>query len=507
MSYVLVIKQYNQEKQSEIEKNLFLTKIAANSLDDFINSDKRVLEELASLHDIQEGRRTEANGILQNFARAHPEASSFWVVQKDGNVIAQYPENNGYANLNDQDYQPFIKGKMPVDGPYREKASGKEVIIFTKPYYHEREEAGIVGMAIRLSEFQEKLAKLETGQSGYFTLLNGDDGQVLIHPYLEQYRDTFSFEDSPFYQEIKLNKLTSGHFENEQEQKMHTFTTLKETPWVVVFAQPMVEFNLRTYHNREQNLIILVLLLLFMVLVIHYLFTLRDIKNAEKNKQTEKLALIGELAAGIAHEIRNPLTSIKGFTQLIYEKKGQDLPSFYYETILEELDRIDEIVGEMVVLAKPAPDTKKDVDLSKVLQDSVNLMSYQAYRCGVDVVLNLEPSLPLVKGISGQLKQVFINLIKNAIEAIENNGTITIEARRQESRVLITIEDTGPGMDIRLIDKLGTPFFSTKEKGTGLGLMITFRIIQNHKGKVSVNSKLGVGSQFFISLPVSSTVK
>lgn len=507
MSYVLLFEQLKQEQQSEVEKNMFLTEMVASSLDDFISGQKSVLEELALLDDVKQEQRAEVSVILQDFAHSHPEASSFWVFDKDGERVAQYPENKAYENLKDQEYWKRIKENTFVGGPYIEQVTGKEVIIVTKPYYRGKQKAGIVGISIPLSALQVELDKINVGQLRYVTLITREDGQVLSHPNLEQYRKTYSFEASLIYQELKVKNLTSGYFENNQEQLMHTFIELKEAPWVAIVAQPLYEFNFKRNQYRERNLIFLVWLFLFMSLIIHYSLMLRDIRHAEKNMQTEKLALVGELAAGIAHEIRNPLTSIKGFTQLIYEKRGQDIPSYYYETILEELDRIDQIVGELVVLAKPAPEKKKEVDLSKVVQDSVKLMNYQACLREVELVLNIEPELPHIEGNMGQLKQVFINLIKNAIEAIENKGTVTIQARRQGDRVMITVEDTGAGMDNAVIERLGNPFFTTKEKGTGLGLIISYRIIQNHKGKVSVQSKVGIGTQFVISLPSSSTIK
>lgn len=492
MSYILLFQQLKQEHQAEIDKKEHFTDMAATSVDDFLISHKVVLQRLASLDSVKQERRTEITQTLQDIALAQSKATLFWVANEKGTVVGKYPDTKADQNILDRDYfKEAMKGKTTVSGPYKGRITGKEVIIITVPYYRDNKVVGLVGMSVPLSELQNILDNVMEDQPGYAALVNYEDGQVLSHPELEQYRKTYSFEDSPLYQEIRVKKLTNGYFENDQEQNVHSFITLKEAPWVVILVQPLEEFNFAINQQRERNFTILILLILFLVIITHYLLILRDMENAEKNKQTEKLALVGELAAGIAHEIRNPLTSIKGFAQLIYEKRGQDLPPFYYETILEELDRIDLIVGEMVVLAKPAPETKRKVDLDKVLQDSVNLMSYQANLKEVQLVLNVEPGTLYIEGVVGQLKQVFINLIKNAIEAIENKGTVTIQARRQGEEVIITVEDTGPGMDKDVIKKLGTPFFSTKEKGTGLGLTITYRIIQNHKGKISVQSKKG----------------
>lgn len=508
MSYILIFEQFNLENQADIEKNKQAADMVASNLDDIMSRYKSALQKLASLDEFKQERPTEITQTLHDFALAQPEASAFWIVKTNGTWVAQYPAATeaNQTILDRDDLRESMKGQAFVGGPYIEQVSRKKVIIITEPYYQDGEVAGIIGMSIPLSELQKKLAKVKVDQFGYVALINREDGQVLSHPDLEQFRKDFRFEASPLYQEIKVAQTTNGYFENDSydvQPNMHSFVTLKEAPWVVIIVQPLAEFNFQTNQHRGRNFTILITLMYFLVVIVHYLLMLRDNRNTKKSKQMEKLALVGELAAGIAHEIRNPLTSIKGFIQLIGEKKGQDIPAFYYETILEELDRIDQIVGEMVVLAKPVQEAKSEVNLYKVLQDTVNLIDYQASQQEVKLILKFEPELPTIQGVSDQLKQVFINLLKNAIEAIEKSGTVTIQARRQGDKVVVTVEDTGKGMSKEVIEKLGTPFFSNKDMGTGLGLMITYRIIQNHDGEVSVHSKVGIGTQFRVRFPVS----
>jgi two-component system CheB/CheR fusion protein len=155
------------------------------------------------------------------------------------------------------------------------------------------------------------------------------------------------------------------------------------------------------------------------------------------------------------------------------------------------------------VLAKPAHEEKTQVDFSALLHDTVNLMSPQAATQNIKIGLEIEPGLPFVMGVRNQLKQVMINLLKNSIEALEEDkGEIMITATYEAEHMFITVEDNGKGIEPELISKLGTPFFSTKDSGTGLGLMISYRIIQNHEGEIKVESKPGVSTKFQIILPV-----
>lgn len=503
MGYILLYEQLQEESQAELTKNMQITEIAAHSVDEFIEMNKVTLQNLASMESVKQEHRPEITQILYNFDLAHPEPSLYWVAKADGSLVAKYPDDYLDQSISDRDFfKESMQGKTFTGGPYIGRVTGYEIIVISEPYYRDNKIAGVVGMSIPLSELQKRLAAIKVGQSGYASLLT-QDGQVLSHPNLEEFRKSYSFKASPLYQKLKVLGATSGSFDdspNETDRKMHSFVTLKEAPWVVVIAQPLSEFNRKVIQTLSRNIVVIILLVLLLALLIHYLLLLRDISNAEKNKQTEKLAMVGELAAGVAHEIRNPLTAIKGFIQLIGEKKGE-IPDFYIETIQEELNRIEQIVGGMVVLAKPALETKNDVDLSQVLQDTVNLMGPQARLQEVELSLKLEPGLPPMYGVRNQLKQVFINLIKNAIEAMENGGTVIIQASHKADKLLISVEDTGKGIPKDMLDQLGTPFFTTKEEGTGLGLTVTYRIIQNHKGEVYVQSKVGVGTQFKITFP------
>ncbi|MDR7078912.1 PAS domain S-box-containing protein [Neobacillus niacini] len=216
-------------------------------------------------------------------------------------------------------------------------------------------------------------------------------------------------------------------------------------------------------------------------------------------QKSEKLALLGQMAAGIAHEIRNPLTSIKGFVQLFKTEKHQDE---YYDIVLSELDRINNIVGEFLVLAKPTAAVFTEKDIKELIKDVVTLINTQSILNNVQIFVEFECDLPKISCEENQLKQVFINLLKNAIEAMPSGGSIDVKVKvKEEGKISIQIIDQGIGIPKERIPTLGEPFYTTKEKGTGLGLMTCYKIIESHNGLLTISSEINEGTTIEIILP------
>ncbi|MBG9916962.1 ATP-binding protein [Bacillus sonorensis] len=246
--------------------------------------------------------------------------------------------------------------------------------------------------------------------------------------------------------------------------------------------------------------------------------TLTDVterKNAEMEllksnqrlaMQSQKLAMAGQLAAGIAHEVRNPLTSVNGFLQLMkteYPDRSQ-----YFDIIFSEIKRIDSVLGELLVLAKPHQVQFKKIKINSVLQQVTTLLETNAVLAHIEIKKAFEQGKEWeINGDENQIKQVFINLIKNGIEAMPDGGKITISSEQEGDFVKISIKDEGGGISQDDLDKLGEPFFSTKKEGTGLGLTICLNIIGAHNGEMKIDSKLGEGSTFHILLPLDNQME
>ncbi|MGN8646929.1 ATP-binding protein [Gracilibacillus sp. HCP3S3_G5_1] len=229
----------------------------------------------------------------------------------------------------------------------------------------------------------------------------------------------------------------------------------------------------------------------------------RDISDKKQAEEmlirSEKMSIAGQLAAGIAHEIRNPLTSLKGFVQLL--QGGITSKDEYYKIMMDEIDKINTITSELLFISKPMTDDKHDENINKMLHDVITLLKTQANLYDIDLVLEADDEDCIVYCDRSQIKQVFINLIKNAIEEMTDGGMIHVKVKNSGKECMIAIKDQGPGIPKHLIHKLKEPFFTTKKNGTGLGLMISNQIIDNHSGRLEIESENGEGSTFKIFLP------
>jgi len=231
----------------------------------------------------------------------------------------------------------------------------------------------------------------------------------------------------------------------------------------------------------------------------------RDISERKKSedfyRKADKLNAVGQLAAGLAHEIRNPLTSLRGFLQIM--QSGRVNKEEYFDIMLSEIDRINSIVNEFLVIAKPVQTKFRQQDLIPILHSVVTLLEAQAALNNIEIRTEVEDGFPSVECSEMEIRQVFVNILKNAIEAMPHGGVIRILARVQESGVLIRFIDQGVGISENQFPRLGEPFFTTKEKGTGLGLMMCYKIIGDHKGGININSVVNEGTTFDIFLPAA----
>jgi signal transduction histidine kinase len=222
----------------------------------------------------------------------------------------------------------------------------------------------------------------------------------------------------------------------------------------------------------------------------------------EELRQKDKLAVVGQMATAIGHEIRNPLASLKGFTQLQQERNPNS--SEFYPIMIQEIDRINFIVDDLMYLGKPKAIHFEKENIEEIIAYTLSIMKQTAQSKGVDIETTFKSSIPPIECDGMQLKQVFINLIKNAIEAMPYGGKININIKSiKENNLLIAIQDQGCGIKEEDILNLGNPFYTTKKEGTGLGLMVTNQIIQDHNGKLKIESIPNIGTNVNVILPIS----
>jgi len=250
--------------------------------------------------------------------------------------------------------------------------------------------------------------------------------------------------------------------------------------------------------NREDN-------------VIGMLKLIQDVTEIKKLEdsiiRSEKLAALGRVAAGISHEIGNPLTSISSFVQILKERADDEFSKDSLETIHHHIMRISDIVGQMSRLAKLPKMDLRECDINHIVESSMDIVKYDSKFHHVKLVNELAKDLPHVSVDENYLSQVFINLMLNAADAIKTEeGTITVKSLVSNGSVIVQVADTGTGIPPDTLSMIFDPFFTTKEKGTGLGLSISYEILKRFGGDLKVESQENVGSTFSIILPVEKVL-
>ena len=219
--------------------------------------------------------------------------------------------------------------------------------------------------------------------------------------------------------------------------------------------------------------------------------------------RAEHMATLGEMATGLAHEIRNPLAGIAGVIEII----GRDLPETsparaVVKDVRQEITRINRIVSDLLQTARPHPPKVRKSDLNTTVEHAVMLGRQQGFSKGVEIALHKDPSLPEVEHDSDQIHQVMLNLLLNALQAIDGNGKIAVTVESRGANAVIEVTDNGRGIAPDLLPNIFRPFFTTKGDGTGLGLSLARRIIEDHQGRIDVTSTVGKGTTFSVVLPL-----
>lgn len=221
--------------------------------------------------------------------------------------------------------------------------------------------------------------------------------------------------------------------------------------------------------------------------------------------QADKLSSIGLLAAGVAHEVNTPLAVISTYAQMLAKQvSGDDQKSKLLEKIAKQTFRASEIVNSLLNFSRTSPTEFVDVDLNRVIRETLTLVEHQLQKASVEVKLSLDPSLAPVKGNSGKLQQVFLNLFLNARDAMERGGILAVKTWETNGTAHLDVADTGQGIAPENLARIYDPFFTTKaaKKGTGLGLSVTYGIIREHGGAIEVESEPGFGTRFHVELPL-----
>lgn len=345
-----------------------------------------------------------------------------------------------------------------------------------------------------------------------------------------------SFSSLPTPPDEYINKMKEA-----VEKETFTKTNLydyQETTWITAFAPIMDEndkvvalldisadaSNLQSFQKKIAFYLVLVYFgitgVLFFIFSKGYKKLLQPVnkmmgemddiiqktKLLKELQRAEKMNAIGQLAASVAHEIRNPMTVVKGFLQIFLAKKELTAEEhMYIKLMIDEMNRAETIINDYLSLAKPGLEQMEVVNAGEMANKVMDLMnSYAMMSNNIEMQMDIEENV-FIRGNRSEIQQVLINILKNGIESMIDGGALIFKVYKNGKYGTFEIIDTGIGMTQEELERLGTAFYSLKEKGTGIGLMVSYQIIERMKGNIDVTSEKGVGTTFRISIPLDSS--
>ncbi|MFD2443948.1 ATP-binding protein [Bacillus sp. CGMCC 1.16607] len=314
---------------------------------------------------------------------------------------------------------------------------------------------------------------------------NGHDSQILILNYTIMSILFFLFEKN-YHSYSLLRKSTIALL-------MYFLMSTTRFISLIGLKQTSQSFFLFTFMFISFGVLTLVIYLLEMN---QYHITMR-----KKLQYADKLNAISQLAASVAHEIRNPMTTIRGFMQLLKDEKNlTKSQNMYVSLSLDELDRTQQIIDDFLSLSRPNKQENETIIVSNSLRDVLEFLRPYSMISGVDFNVQIQEELR-IHGDLNEFKQLIINIVKNGIESMPEGGMLEIQSYSTLNETIIKIKDEGLGISKEQLNQIGQPYYSTKTKGTGLGLMISLDILKRMNGKIKIDSKVGNGTCFTLSFP------
>ncbi|MCA1055942.1 PAS domain S-box protein [Rossellomorea aquimaris] len=444
----------------------------------------------------------DTEGIIQE---VNPAAEGQWTVRSPELIGRHYSEfiSEDKKGETSKHFNTALQGEATryLSTLINKEGKKSHISVTNIPIRVKDKVIGIYGIGQDITErikMEDELKEAKELLEAYFE--HAGDGIALLDPVGNILKVNQHFELMFGWKEIEIagKAITILHKEEQVSQFKQNLKDVKEGKRIKDFetvryrkdGSPIeIVFNLNPILNDSGELIGISAII-------------RDLSEKKRNEdlleKSEQLAMIGQLAAGVAHEIRNPLTTIKGFLQLMKESTEDD---FYLKVIQGELDRIEIITNEFLALAKPRAVQFSLTSLTSLLTSSVEFIKMECLKQGVDVRFSVEEAE--IHCDSHQIKQVVLNVMKNALEAMPDGGLMNVQLQKEQDYAKISIQDNGAGIPPERLKHLGEPFYSTKERGTGLGLMICQKIIKEHNGSISIQSNVNEGTTVAILLPIA----
>ena len=567
LAYFTIQHSYLALKAQKQQDELVIARNISAQTDEVLAKAKDTMTNLAGQRDIASLDRARQLNALDIVTQVTELIDGIAIVSLDGKVLAMDRTDPDTATLLPETKDryrllvaPLRNNCVPQFSDIFRAGTGEiEVAIITPVYEKGALRSVLVGFIILKNHTLGGIEKIRIGKTGYAYIVDSD-GNAIVHPQKERLLE--NFKDNPAVAALLTGKEGIVEFTNKEEIRiLAAFARIEETGWGVVVRQPTEE----SYAAAEQNLFFLaaVFILSLAAALALGIYLARRIAGpvtalmegvrqvaagdlaakipadsddeigqlalsfndmtdklrahmAEVEKahgevlrtqkqllQSEKMAAIGQLAAGLAHEIYNPLNVISGFTEILL--KQESLPPGGHrqlEQIYREAGRCQNLIAELLRFAKPKKAGRAPCDLAATLRETAALVRAQAKTQGITMALDLPEDLPETEADGDQLKQVFLNLLLNACQAMPDGGELSARGYVAANSLVFEIKDTGCGIKAPDLPNIFNPFFTTKADGTGLGLALSFAVLESHNGTISVKSEEGQGAVFTLTLPL-----
>ncbi|MFZ3589557.1 ATP-binding protein [Bacillus sp. DJP31] len=462
-----------QEKKLVLQAEAKQTaSVYRDQLDQLLGKTKASLEMLAKVLATKEFLQTdEIRRILEESNQESPLYFGFYFADSQGNVqIGSSPI--GPVNILDNNYvQSAIVAKETKISPLiKNHTTGGELVTMVTPIIDKNEKTiGLLLVNIRVDYIQNIMR-----------VLTPDEGIKVLNGY-----NQIIFE-------------TENVFKGSNQ--VYVETILRNAPWNIQVGvnEHSITWLFWTIFKYSS---IFLFITNTIYLLNKYMVLRKNAKYEKLQNESQKLEIVGQLAASSAHEIRNPLTGIKGLVQLLSEKYKDKEDRFYFEVIQQEISRINEIVSEFLVLGNPIADIHSLNDIKHIMNELLPLIQSEANLYNIQLSLEMDEQSMMIYCAKDHVKQVILNITKNALEAMKNGGNIAISIKKVDHYCSISIKDTGVGIPRELVNKIFDPFFTLKETGTGLGLVVCKRIVTMYGGEISIHSELTVGTEVKVLFP------
>ncbi|WP_190284821.1 ATP-binding protein [Bacillus sp. S3] len=444
----------------------------AMNTENFLGETVGRLEMLATFIQSQHKNLNDVKNILQETTGKDPRFSGFYWADTNGDLLFSTNPTTNRVNVSDRSYfqQAVSTRKTSVSDAHIGRITGRFIISIATPVVHQGEVKGVLVASLRFDEIE---AEIKSYLKDEMIIVKDGTDKILI-------------------------KAGSVPGEHSAESSMR----VAMVPWKISVFIPYDHDHI-FWQNFSLNLIILLTITSILYLSVQYYILKIKVKKEKAQTEIHKLELIGNLAASTAHEIRNPLTGIKGLIKLLSEEYLDKKAQAYFEVIQTEIDRINAIVSEMLVLGKPTAYKHNTYNANDILAEIEPIIHSEANYTNVEFLVDYHPENLPVSCVKDQLKQVILNLAKNSLQAMPHGGKLSINLEKQSDSCKITVADNGVGMDKDQINQAFTPFYTLKKDGSGLGLTVCKRIIDSYSGTIVMNSIPSKGTQVVITLPLA----